>query len=159
MNENINIDYDGAKILITVNGKVNEDTIFPTIKFTPKSSVLFDLNGLTLLNSCGIRGWISWLNTFSKSVSAVTFKNCNRIFIEQVNLIEGLVPAGGIIESYYIPYYCEKCDLVESELVESKNSADRTIFKNKKCQKCQGPMELDVMEEKYLKFLKKYSKK
>ncbi len=162
MKNDILIDYKKAEIFITVNGKINEDTLFPTIKFSKNSTVVFDLENLTLLNSCGIRGWIYWLKSFSKEVTSVIFRKCNRIFIEQVNLIDGLVPDGGIIESFQAPYYCESCDVIDTRLIDCQSllqvtSEDSTLsVPVKLCTKCGTVMELDIIEKKYLKFFKKF---
>ncbi|HLE09883.1 MAG: hypothetical protein A2504_10805 [Bdellovibrionales bacterium RIFOXYD12_FULL_39_22] len=143
---------------ITIGGAVDEDVRFPQLTLSAVKKIVFDFKELNLINSCGIREWVVWLRNIPASIE-VLYRNCPRILIEQINMIEGLMPANGYIESFYLPYYCEECDKQTMLLCERGKDYTRSGMETKEfvpCSKCQGNSEIDVIESKYLKFIKQY---
>ncbi len=149
---------EGDSFLISVGGAVDEDAKFPSLALSNIKKIVFDFQELDLINSCGIREWVVWLRSISNQIE-VLYKNCPRILIEQINMIEGLMPVNGHIESFYLPYYCEECDQQTNLLCERNKDYSKEGLKTKEfipCKKCSANSEIDVIESKYLKFIKQY---
>jgi DNA-directed RNA polymerase subunit RPC12/RpoP len=138
---------------IHLSGIIDEDADFTPISGLDQPKISFDFKEITLLNSCGIREWISFINKIPDA-SRIHYTNCPQIIIEQINMVHGFFKTGSTIESFYGPYYCSSCDK------ESKILLKKTDIKNQKapsqtCPHCQAPnMEFDALEEQYFHFLK-----
>src|SRR5690606_24148577 len=97
-----------------------------------------------MINSCGIREWIQFLEKIPEKCTVV-YNNCPQIIIEQINMVHGFFRKGAVIGSFYAPYFCESCDKEEkvhlkSEQVKSKKAP---VIK---CSKCGSDMEFDAIE-------------
>ena len=89
--------------------------------------------------------------------SLVYFVKCDRAIIDQANMIEGFFPANSFVKSFFIPYYCENCDEQSNILCERKNESDKTptYTQTSACKNCKNEAEIDIIETKYFKFLRK----
>jgi hypothetical protein len=147
-----------GKLVVLLTGQIDEDVKLPSADFSSGSEVIFDFEGLTLINSCGIRDWVTWM----KSIPAgkpVSFVNCPSILIDQVNMISGFVPASGKIGSFYVPYFCDECDDLKNILFTKGKEFDGEKCEVKEeiaCPTCGEEAELDVIKLKYFKFLKNF---
>lgn len=141
------------KLTILLAGTIDEDADFKPIEGLSQPEVVFDFEGVTLLNSCGIREWISYIAKLPTKTH-VTYRKCPQIIIEQINMVHGFFREGAVIESFYAPYYCEKCDK------ESKLLLQTATVKNRRapaasCPHCGAEgLEFDALEEQYFHFLK-----
>lgn len=140
------------KLIATFTGKIDEDATFEKILSVKQEEYIFDFQNVTLLNSCGIREWISFLDELEAG-SKITYKNCPQIIIEQMNMVHGFIKEGATIESFFAPYYCEKCDKeIKSLLLTSEiNDAQAPTSL---CPTCNDKMEFDAIESQYFNFLK-----
>lgn len=146
------------KIMIKFSGAIDEDCSLPKVDLKGIKELLFDFSGLTLINSCGIRDWVSWMKTIPATTKTV-FTNCPSILVDQVNMINGFIPEGGYVQSFFVPYFCDECDDVVNKLVErgkDYNKEDCKVKDEIKCPKCDATAELDVIKLKYFKFLKTF---
>ncbi len=147
---------NGDTLLIGVVGALDEDSVFPTLELSGIKIVELDFENMAMINSCGIRDWIAWLREIPEKIQLI-YKSCPVNLIDQINMVEGLVRTGSEIRSFYVPYYCEACDFISNHIVTSAGS-----WKNfrpaelGKCQKCGQNVEIDVIESKYFKFLKRF---
>ena len=103
----------------------------------------------------GIREWIKWLKGIPENVQ-INYENCPRIFVDQMNMVEGFLPPRAKVASFQLPYYCEECDSETNVLM----ARDKDFSKAKptpkgmpKCQSCGKDAEIDVVEQKYFRFL------
>ena len=151
-----NIDQNNSFLEFEVDGAVDEDIVLPTISFEGVKKAYFDFEKMTFINSCGIRDWISWFKAVPESVTVI-YKNCPVSLIDQVNMVEGLLPENGKVKSFKIPYYCEECDNISTELVNLTDDSGTNFEAEEyiKCGKCSSKAEIDVIESKYFKFLKR----
>ena len=156
MLEIVEVKYKNNVLYVNINEEIGEDLSFPEIKFIEINKIIFDLEKLKLINSCGIREWVIWIKKIPPTGIDIIFQNCPRVFIEQLNLIEGLIPLGGAVESFFVPYYCSDCDNLHSKYYVNKNGTKLVFPKNIKCSTCGSEMDIDVIEKKYFKFLAKY---
>ena len=114
-------------------GSIDEDSNFDFISVI-KNEITFDLDAITLINSCGIREWIKFQDTIDNNCK-INYKNCPQIIVEQMNIIKGFVRNGGTIISFYAPYYDKEAD------TEIKNDEGEIL-------------EFDDIEAQYFNFLK-----
>jgi anti-anti-sigma regulatory factor len=147
--------------VISFIGIVDEQARFDTLTIQAPGMICFDLGGVTLLNSLGIRNWINWMKKMNDH--SFLFRRCSRPIIDQVNIISGFLPQRSVIESIFVPYHCDSCENSEqilfSQGVEfTKGTADVlekvTPPSNVVCSKCKAAMVMDVIEAKYFSFLR-----
>ncbi len=115
---------------------------------------VINFKGLKSINSIGIREWIKLMQKL-KTVQ-LSFLECPKVFIDQVNMIQGFAPTNTKILSFYVPYFNESNDSEKSILlVHGKHYTDGKILELPKVLDEKGQeMEIDVVEAKYFKFLK-----
>ena len=140
-----------GKDVVFFSGAIDEDSDFSSLDGKLKSEVVFDLNKIELINSCGIRDWIKFQDTLESGLKII-YRNCPQVIIEQMNIVKGFVKAGGEIESFYAPYYDENEDkeykllLTPSEVVGGKAPAKKSDNGDE--------LEFDDIEAQYFNFLK-----
>ena len=139
---------------LEVAGKIDEDAEFPAIESQAIDRVVVDLDDVTYINSCGTRTWIGWVNAIPRKLH-VEYERCPVVMVHQMNLINGFLPNGSLVRSFYVPYYCAACDRSETVLfVQGRHfSGAELIPKDQLCPGCGKPMAIDVMEGMYFKFL------
>lgn len=146
----INNIMTGDNAHISLEGVIDEDANFDKIKSLKMNKFVFDFSNVSMINSCGIREWIKYLQEIEGA--SVTYINCPQIIIEQVNMVHGFIKKGTTIESFYAPYFCTSCDtgkkilLKNSEVVNMKPPA-------KLCNTCSSELEFDAIEKQYFSFL------
>lgn len=141
------------KLTILLAGTIDEDADFKPIEGLSQPEVVFDFEGVTLLNSCGIREWISYITKLPPQTH-ITYRKCPQIIIEQINMVHGFFREGSVIESFFAPYYCEKCDK-ESKLLLLTSTIKNRRAPAASCPHCSAEdMEFDAIEEQYFHFLK-----
>src|SRR5690606_18959329 len=91
-------------VLIELIGRIDEDSHFESILKQTFSHYIFDFNGVSLINSCGVREWINLVSKLAQNAS-ITYRHCPQIMIEQMNMVQGFFPPGAKIESFYAPYF------------------------------------------------------
>lgn len=135
-------------------GAIDEDVDFKELLGLEQKTISFDFNQVNMINSCGIREWIKFLEKLPEK-SQIIYKNCPQIIIEQINMVHGFFRKGASIQSFYAPYYCEKCGK------EAKVHLQTDQVKNKKapsvdCPHCGAEdIEFDAIESQYFSFLGK----
>ena len=98
-------------------GKIDENMQFSTVKVPPAQIMIFDFADVLMINSIGIREWVRWIRQLPGNV-IMKFRRCPRAVVEQINILEGFLPKGARVESFFVPYYCEKCDQTHNVLYE-----------------------------------------
>ncbi|MGE0633734.1 MAG: hypothetical protein AB7O96_15075 [Pseudobdellovibrionaceae bacterium] len=136
-------------------GVIDEDVDFAQYNLTPYKKIDLDLSGIKSINSCGIREWILWMST-AKDASVV-FNECPKIIVDQINMVQGFLPANGRVQSFQVPYYSEESDEEKNILFTfGKEFDDTGVHPPANIQCSKGtPMEMDVLEARYFKFIKK----
>jgi hypothetical protein len=144
---------DGAKIAIS--GTIDEDVDFTAYSLGGINQMEFDLNSVKSINSCGIREWIKWLGTNSKA--KMTYINCPKIIVDQINMVDGFLPKNGQVLSFYVPYYNDESGSEKNVLFRyGQEFTDAGVVAPEKVVDDTGlDMEMDVIESKYFKFLSK----
>jgi hypothetical protein len=146
---------DGGKCILEVTGNIDEDANFQPTDIGGANEVVLDLDKVTAINSVGIREWIKWVKTMPAG-SKLSVRKCPKIIVDQINMVAGFLPPGTTIESFYVPYYADASG--EEKMVLFNNGAEfkgGEIFAPAEVKDGSGePMEMDVIEAKYFKFLK-----
>lgn len=139
----------GDVVEFIFSGSIDESlanylSIFPAV---PKITI--NLDEISSINSTGIREWINLMTKLE--TSKITITNCPKIFIDQVNMVKGFLPANAQIESFYVPYYSESADAEKKIKLEKANQFK---YENTITDQAGTVYELDVIASKYFKFIK-----
>lgn len=140
--------------MVELIGTIDEDADFKELIGLEQKKISFDFNQIAMINSCGIREWINFIEKIPSSCS-ITYNNCPQIIIEQINMVHGFFKQGATIKSFYAPYFCENCNK------EAKIHLNTDQVKNRKAPKVDCPycgeknIEFDAIEAQYLSFLGK----
>ncbi|MBX7231214.1 MAG: hypothetical protein K1X29_03915 [Bdellovibrionales bacterium] len=146
----------GQKTLFTLKGPIDEDAILSGDYFKNISEIELDLAQIQSINSCGIREWIKWLS-HTQSSQKITFKNCPKLIVDQINMVAGFLPVNGVVESFFVPYFSE--DSGEEKMILFRRGFEFDGSNIQAPDNVKGTsgelMEMDVIESKYFNFLKK----
>ncbi len=134
-------------------GNIDEDASFAEIEKVQEKEYVFDFDKVNMINSCGIREWIKFIEKLPKDAKII-YQKCPQIIIEQMNMVHGFIRQGASIESFYAPYYDEDSDTEHKILLKSSD------IKDGKAPAVKSPesgkeMEFDAIEAQYFGFLKK----
>lgn len=157
---NVKIQQTDDKIVFELAGAINE-TFAPFVttlsKQLPRLSYLhFNLNGITLINSSGTREWTKLIGN-SQHIE-VTISHCPKVFIDQVNTVEGFLTSNCRIVSFYVPYFNESTNKEMNLLLEhGKNFTAEEVRINQTITENNVQYNLDVIENTYFRFLKKFA--
>jgi hypothetical protein len=140
----------GDTLLVHVSGKIDEDS-----NFSGCASVILELENISAINSVGVREWIRWIKGFPSTLKLVVRK-CPKIIVDQINMVSGFLPAGTVVESFYVPFFADISGEEKMVLFSiGKEYRGGDVFAPKQISDTTGaPMEMDVIEAKYFKFLK-----
>jgi anti-anti-sigma regulatory factor len=146
----------GQDTIVTLVGHIDEDAVFSSIDIAAAPKVVVDMDGVSAINSCGIREWVKWIRT-ANATAAITFRKCPKVIVDQINMVEGFLPKSAKVESFYVPYFADASGNEKMILFR-----DGTEFKGSEVHAPKDvkdddgePMEMDVIEAKYFKFLQK----
>jgi len=138
---------------VILAGTIDEDADFTPLQGLSQPKIVFDFHGISMLNSCGIREWVSFINKLP-ATTRFTYRRCPQIIIEQINMVHGFFREGAVIESFFAPYYCESCSK-ESKIELKATQVHGQRAPKTSCPHCgANDMEFDALEEQYFHFLK-----
>lgn len=147
----VSVDSTPEVTTFKFSGSINEDFTFKNLIGERSSKYIFDLESVSLLNSCGIREWIKFINELPED-SELEYHNCPTVVVLQMNMVKGFLTSNAKVVSFYAPYYDEEADeevkilltteqVVDGKAPEIKNDAGEEL-------------EFDGIEATYFKFLK-----
>lgn len=144
-----------TRLFIKISGSIDEDSNFQPVEAASFKGLVLDLEGVTAINSVGIREWIKWTKTLPPAVP-VTLCKCPKIIVDQINMVSGFLPAGAQVESFFVPYYSDASGNEKMVLfTRGKEFKDGQLNPPEQVTDESGEaMELDVIETKYFKFIK-----
>lgn len=134
-------------------GAIDEDADFKDLLGLEQQNISFDFNQVNMINSCGIREWIKFIEVIPEQTH-IKYNNCPQIIIEQINMVHGFFRKGAEINSFYAPYYCEACGKEQKIHLEASQVKNRKA-PNKECPTCGETMDFDAIEAQYFSFLGK----
>lgn len=150
----LNLNISNGKAIIDLKGMMDEDMDLSKAAQVNELGFVFNFDGVTGINSCGIRDWIEFLNKLSDA-DTITYENCPQVIIEQMNMVKGFIPDKASIQSFYAPFFCESCDHEEKVLLRTEEIVNGEPPKDLACSKCQAkPLEFDAIPNQYFHFIK-----
>lgn len=146
---------EGAKLKLKMGGTIDEDADFSQIAIAGNPEIDINLQSLKSINSCGIREWIQWIG--QAAGAKITFSECPKVIVDQINMVDGFLPANAKVMSFYVPYYNDDSGSEKNILFNYGTEFSESAVNPPKDVKDEegNPMEMDVIEAKYFKFLKK----
>lgn len=155
MSQKLNIerrDEPNANFL-AVKGTIDEDADFKSAFSGLKAKVSIDLEGVSFINSCGVREWVKAVQLFPKQAE-IQFLRCAPRIVEQANYVANFTGNGKIV-SFFAPYFCPKCQKERTALLQSADfkSGAPSQAPTQKCATCGTKMDFDDLEEEYFSFL------
>ena len=103
-NLEIQTQINGAKLSAKLKGQIDEDSDFSKLKDLQLEDYEFDFESVSMINSCGIREWINFLEVLGESCN-ITYVNCPQIIIDQLKMVHGFVNERIRVASFFAPYY------------------------------------------------------
>lgn len=143
------------KLSVQIVGTIDEDVDFSQFNLAGNKMIDIELTGLKSINSCGIREWIKWIGTAGDA--KITFNNCPRVIVDQINMVDGFLPANGSVQSFFVPYYNDDSGAEKNVLFRyGTEFSENGVTPPESVKDDQGnEMEMDVIESKYFKFIKR----
>ena len=156
----VKIEQIESKVIFHLSGALNE-TFAPFVEQLAKQIVKmnflqFNLGGITLVNSSGTREWTR-LIAKSQHVN-ITLIECPKVFIDQVNTVDGFLTQNCAIKSFYVPFFSEVIGKEKNILFETDKAVnkDGAIAISESIEVDGINYAMDVIESKYFLFLKKF---
>lgn len=151
----VKMDKAGGKLNVKMIGTIDEDVDFSTYSLAGNQQIDIEMSGLKSINSCGIREWIKWMG--DAAGAEITFSHCPKVIVDQINMVDGFLPASGKVTSFYVPYYNDDSGSEKNVLFQyGKEFTDGSVSAPASVKDEEGnEMEMDVIESKYFKFIKK----
>ena len=151
----IKVDKNADVFKVAMSGTIDEDVDFNPYSLAGAKEVQLELGAIKGINSCGIREWIKWIG--SATGAKVVYSQCPKVIVDQINMVDGFLPANGKVQSFYVPYYNDDSGSEKSILFTyGKEYTDTEVKPPEAVKDDEGnEMEMDVIEAKYFKFIKK----
>ena len=151
----IKVEKNGTQYGVTVIGTIDEDIDFGSYSLSGATQVDFKLSGIKSINACGIREWIKWIGTAGSA--KVLYHECPKIIVDQINMVQGFLPSSGLVMSFFVPYYNDEVGSEKNVLFTfGKEYTESSLTPPAEVKDADGNvMEMDVVEAKYFKFIKK----
>ena len=150
------------KLVVTIEGEVDEDAAFESLNFDGIKHVTINLEKVHSINSCGIRTWFHWIREIPADIQ-ISYEKCPQIIVDQINISKGFLPPRAKVSSFFVPYHCDECGADHSIVLtrgedfhEAQDGSEDWIKVEdvQVCPNCGGEMDIDVINAKYFKFLK-----
>ena len=150
-----NIEQQDQVLMVKVEGSINEDLQIEKLAHLKAPHMIFDVDGVKMINSCGIREWVRLIESFGSGVTLEYIK-VPQIVIQQMNMISGFLSKNAKVTSFYAPYFIEDLDEERQMLLRVDEIKD---FKAPKITtQVSGEtydLDFDAIEEQYFRFLKR----
>lgn len=151
----VKVEKAGEKYKVDISGVIDEDADFGPHALTGAKDVEIHLGNIKSINSCGIREWIKWVGTAGPA--NVIYHECPKVIVDQINMVQGFLPSTGKVMSFYVPYFSD--DAGSEKTVLFRYGAEYTDTELKPPAEVKDDegnvMEMDVIEAKYFKFIRK----
>ncbi len=145
---------ENGKTVLTLIGQIDESFPPELHNLKPAGDMVINMDQVKMINSLGIREWIKFMS--SVAATKIEFVKCPKIFIDQVNMVQGFITPNCKITSFYVPYFNEDSNVEKNVLYSfGKEFGDGFLNVAGSTKGDDGSeLDLDVVEQKYFKFLK-----
>ncbi|HEX6836652.1 MAG TPA: hypothetical protein VF334_08770 [Polyangia bacterium] len=170
------VERDGEWLRVALRGEIDENADFSELHAALRGNVELSLEGITRINSCGVREWVNFVRGLD-AVRALWFARCSPPVVLQLNTIYNF-RGRARVSSFMAPYVCEAChgdeykllDVAEHFVDPIGHSARHSLAGGDsarsarvadwhahvpafRCRRCGGVMVFDELPERYLSFL------
>lgn len=143
---------DDKTTYVEVGGAIDETAQFTEVQLSEK--VVINLEGVNFINSAGTRSWCLWLQRFRGPVQ-ITMVRCPVIMVKSFSSVKSFLTERCTIESFYVPFYSENTGERKDFLaVKGTHFTGRDLNLPEMKDSAGEVMELDVIPEMYLSFIK-----
>lgn len=141
--------------IVEIHGHIDEAFMQVANTIPASESYVFNFKNIISINSSGIREWILYAQKIKSK--KVILMECPKPFIDQASMVEGFIPSGFQVLSFYVPYFNEDND--KEKLVLVQYGKDYTKDSNSIAHEFTDTdglkYEIDIIPSKYFKFLTK----
>ena len=147
---------EGNVTVVNIGGKIDEDADFSSCAIDQAITLTVDFSQVQTINSCGIREYIKWIKT-APTTASIIYRNCPKVIVDQINMVDGFLPGNGTVDSFFVPYYNEDSGSEKNVLfMKGKDFNPGKVTPPAEVKDDGGnAMEIDVIEAKYFKFVEK----
>jgi hypothetical protein len=139
---NAHVKKSGKSIQVTLKGPIDEacsKTLLEVLSKLVDADVIFDMAGITTINSVGFRHWLQFLRGLAEK-STFEFVNCPAPYAEYAGLLAETAFASRIA-SLLVPFRCSSCGHEDVPMFEIDSVDADEGFGEIICPKCNGLME------------------
>ena len=156
----MNVKKTDNSLEITLDGAVGEGSPLFLQDVRGLTQISMDLEKMTYINSVGVKAWIQWTMRIPATCK-FTLKNLPIMMINQASTVLGFLPKHAVIESFFAPFVCPKCNAESNALLSKGKEYDYPQAGGAKlinlptlpCPKCRADMEADFTTAKTFAFL------
>ena len=144
----------GGLLSVEIKGEINENADFSELRRQLYGDVVLQLDGISRINSCGVREWVNFVRGLD-AVGSLYFARCSPTVVLQLNTIYNFRGRARVV-SFLAPYVCEVCHVDEYKLLDvNEHFHDRQhpSVPAFRCERCGGVLMFDELPERYFSFL------
>jgi anti-anti-sigma regulatory factor len=148
------VQHRGDMSYVKLGGVIDEDNeLSDLVEKIPNGTAVIDLGEIERINSCGVRDWVNWLSKLENNGTRSVLVECSPAIVAQINLVNNFT-GGGVVKSFYVPYFCPECDEEKVLLVEASDMGPPPHEPPTcRCDECDLVMDFDDMPDSYFAFL------
>jgi hypothetical protein len=149
----VNITRTGREVAVTLAGSIDDTTdLFKAVGVPTEKKATFICDGITRVNSVGVKIWIKYFLLLKERGVEVTFDRISAALVDQLNSILNF-NVGGKILTVQLPFQCNNCKK------QFFNYADVSVCRNylegvpdAACPQCGGTSAFDEVPAEYFEF-------
>jgi len=134
------------EVSIAVSGGIDEASVMEPPPARGRR-VVIDADGVSSINSLGVRAWIVMMEGLVAQGSDVVVRKLPAVLVTQASMISTFL-GNARVESFKTPWICMSCDASLEQLHGGGDAVPESV----QCPKCGQAMELDWDRPSYLAF-------
>ncbi|MEO8842131.1 MAG: hypothetical protein ABI591_25930 [Kofleriaceae bacterium] len=146
----LEIRIDGHRVYFS--GRIDDSAQLATLPAKlPAGPVILDTDGVTFVNSIGMREWIRFVRAVRVGGRQITLERVADVLMTQMNMINEL--HGLAVTSFHAQYVCASCGFEAQPLIDAvanQQALQMLCPPRLPCPECGAAMELADFPERYL---------
>ena len=138
---------------LSFTGRIDDSAaLADLLRHVPTGPVVLDTDGVTFVNSVGMREWMRFVRTIRDLGAVITLERVADVLMTQINMIPDLA-RNVTVASFHAQYVCPGCGAEAAPIVDAiANAAALKRLQAPKlpCEECGAAMELGDFPERYL---------
>ena len=151
------LDIEIAGTEVTLFGRIDDASpLGEVIDKIDRGRVTIDTDGVSFVNSIGMREWIRLIRALRERGDAVVLVRVADVLMAQMNMISELREKV-TITSFHAQYVCSACGAESAPLIDAvvhAASLAKLVAPKLPCPECSHPMDLADFPERYLLMFK-----